>query len=51
MQYSITKQKCFFSTEFVKAYLWPAVIAMGEGPLGGRGSSHVLISTSTLSKN
>lgn len=24
---------------------------MGEGPLGGRGSSHVLISTSTLSRN
>lgn len=32
-------------------YLWPAVIAIGEGPLGGRGSSHVLISTSTLSRN
>lgn len=32
-------------------YLWPAVMAIGEGPFGGRGSSHVLISTSTLSKN
>lgn len=35
----------------IQVYLWPAVIAIGEGPLGGRGSSHVLISTSTLSKN
>lgn len=32
-------------------YLCPAVMAIGEGPLGGRGSSQVLISTSTLSKN
>ncbi|TNN73461.1 hypothetical protein EYF80_016251 [Liparis tanakae] len=39
------------STGCMQAYLWPAVIAMGEGPLGARGSSHVLISTSTLSKN
>lgn len=35
----------------VNDYLWPAVIAIGEGPLGARGSSHVLISTSTLSRN
>lgn len=31
--------------------LWPAVMAIGEGPFGGRGSSQVLISTSTLSRN
>lgn len=39
------------TVRFMQPYLWPAVIAIGEGPLGGRGSSHVLISTSTLSKN
>lgn len=39
------------NTRCMQVYLWPAVIAIGEGPLGGRGSSHVLISTSTLSKN
>ena len=41
----------YTGARFIWAYLWPAVIAIGEGPLGGRGSSHVLISTSTLSKN
>lgn len=30
--------------------LCPAARAMGDCPLGGRGSSHVLISTSTLSR-
>lgn len=32
-------------------HLWPAVMAIGEGPFGARGSSQVLISTSTLSRN
>lgn len=40
-----------FQAGSLQAYLWPAVMAIGEGPLGGRGSSQVLISTSTLSRN
>lgn len=33
-----------------KAHLCPDAVAMGDGPLGGRGSSQVLISITTLSK-
>ena len=32
------------------AYLCPDAVAMGDGPFGGRGSSQVLISISTLSR-
>lgn len=32
------------------AHLWPDAVAMGDGPFGGRGSSQVLISISTLSR-
>lgn len=31
-------------------YLCPEAVAIGEGPLGARGSSHVLISIMTLSR-
>lgn len=33
------------------AYLCPEAVAIGDGPLGFRGSSHVLISIITLSKD
>lgn len=32
------------------AHLCPDAVAMGDGPLGGRGSSQVLISITTLSR-
>lgn len=33
------------------AYLCPEAVAIGDGPLGFRGSSHVLISMITLSRD
>lgn len=35
----------------ILAYLCPEAVAIGDGPLGFRGSSHVLISIITLSKD
>lgn len=43
------KTNCANSVKNSSAHLCPDAVAMGEGPLGGRGSSQVLISISTLS--
>lgn len=40
-----------FKRESTKVHLCPDAVAKGDGPLGGRGSSHVLISIITLSRD
>lgn len=43
------KTNCANSVKSRSAHLCPDAVAIGEGPFGGRGSSQVLISISTLS--
>lgn len=38
-------------TQHSTAYLCPEAVAIGDGPLGARGSSQVLISITTLSRD